>query len=209
MTDMKRNKSDKQQVTFRLYVDRLGGEFVNKKRLMPETTYYFGRFEKRAEYSDVVRYLQAVVDHELAYELRKYIDDDDLEVIVKDTFVGSIELLFSVLINTLTVASGIHDVIDLISKISERFVKQRMYDQYDELFSVDVRVLSPGNKHDHCCHAPGGSCWKREPVIVEKQPESFGKRDAFFWYLLVVNILLSVIISVLVAGAVLQVYLRG
>ena len=101
MTDMKRNKSDKQQVTFRLYVDRLDGEFVNKKRLMPETTYYFGRFEKRAEYSDVVRYLQAVVDHELAYELRKYIDDDDLEVIVKDTFVGSIELLFSVLINTL------------------------------------------------------------------------------------------------------------
>lgn len=197
---MKTQTPKRQKINYRLHVElnRDNSRIREYKRLEPGGVYYLGRNERRAEYVEIVMFLVDVLEKELPGELKKYVDDDLIEVRAQDVFEGSIEILFNVVLNTLTIVSGVHDVVSLISSVAELFMRRRLKDEYGEAFAVDVSSLArPGKYYYDCmCGKPGRS------VAMAVQPVREAPRDAFFWYLVVMNAVLSVIVAVLVAGAV-------
>ena len=189
-----RKKERTEMVSYRMHVDFRLDESMKQRKLLPGNVYYLGPNEQRATYEDIVFLVSDVINTELVSELQKFIDDDQLEVKVQSVYEGSIEVLFTVAMNALTIASGVHDVIELIAKLSEKFVEKQLNYSYGKCF--EVTVYSMPRSHF------------REPLVLEHKPATF-RKDIFFWYLLIMNVVLMVLLGVLVFGAVEQMYFAG
>lgn len=113
---------------------------------------------------------------------------------------GSIEIIYSVVLGFLDLIGGLKDLYDavqLIKEISERHINKKLSDRFGRHFKVDTYVIVPEYR-DH---------WRLEEKMIGVQGDrSAAKRDIFFYYLLVANIVLVVIVGMLVFGAVKTVY---
>lgn len=90
-----------------------------------------------------------------------------------------------------------YDAVRLIREISERHINKKLSDRFGRHFTVDTYVVVPEYR-DH---------WQlEEKMIGVRGDSSAAKWNAFFYYLLVANIVLLVIVGVLVFGAVKAVY---
>lgn len=151
-------------------------------------------------YSSIVDYVTNIIDHELKNQYQGLVGLSIKQVKVVKTYSGSINVLFSVIFNTLGVISGLkdlYDCIDLIKEISDAHIKNRMQSKYGDIFDISTKIVTPKKDCIQCgLYKESGN-----PISVLG-----GKRDAFFYYLLISNIVLLLIIGVLVYRAVFAMY---
>lgn len=182
------------------YKERNQGRYLRKHTDSP-----FEHFEsdaKRIVESDLPRDLERI------YGLR-------VETEILDVQSGSLLLFFGAVISGLTVFSsyaGFFDSVNLVKQHS-KLLLERLTRNYPEEFEVTVVEQFPtlrdpsdmgfrrlrkmlGPEFDNVWAASGFTNYQRS------------HRDAFFWYLLVFNILLLAGLGFLVSGAVLKTYFR-
>lgn len=160
------------------------------------------RSGSKVSYEDIANEAIRIINSDLKPELQKYTDISIEEVKVQTVYEGSIEIIYTVILSFLNLISGLKDLYDavrLIKEISERHINKKLSDRFGRHFKVDTYVIVPEYK-EHL---------RLEEKMMGAQGDSnVGKRDVFFYYLLVANIVLLIIISILVFGAVKAVYFR-
>lgn len=172
-----------------------------QKPLLPGHSYYLNEgSNEKVSYDDIANETVRIINTELKPELQKYTDISVKEVEIQAVYEGSIEIIYTVVLGFLNLVSGLKDLYDaihLICEISERHVNKKLSDKFGRHFKVYTYVIVPEYK-EH---------WRLEEKMMGAQGDSnVGKRDVFFYYLLVANIVLLIIISILVFGAVKAVY---
>lgn len=194
-------KEEKQyKAVFRARIDFNYDESYQES-LHPEGVYYLDkRSELKVFYEDIANEAVRIINGDLKPELQKYTFISIKEVQVQAVYEGSIEIIYSVVLGLLDLVGGLKDLYDaaqLIREISERHINKKLSDRFGRHFKVDTYVIVP-EYWDH---------WQLEEQMIGAQGDSSAvKRDAFFYYLLVANIVLLVIVGVLVFGAVKTVY---
>lgn len=193
---MRRKKQYK--AVFRTRID-----FKNDEKpslpLCPGQTYYFEN-QREVSYRDISDEAEQIINNDLKAELQKYTDLSIREVQTQAVYEGSIEIIFTVVLSFLELVGGLKDLYDavhLLKEIVERHINRKLSDKFGNHFRVDTYVIAP-REEDY---------WRFEKrYMAEQGTNGEVKRDAFFYYLLVVNIVLLLIVGVLVFGAVKTVY---
>jgi len=180
-------------------------EAMNPNTLVPGGKYYFGKNENRATYDDLKEYAISILNNELDEECAQFLDIPIIEIKVKGVYEGSIEIFLIVVFGVIAGVTGIKDLydsIDFLRTLAEKKLEKRFRDKYGDYFRINVNRQIPRNtdfyaeKYLHKYHTP--------PTYSthHKQP----KRDGFFYYLLVSNIVLLALVIALVANAVVKIY---
>lgn len=192
-----------QQAVFNLEVDF---DYEAKEKyglLRPGHTYYFRKSNRMSEndsntsYSDIVDYIVNIVNSELKTQCQECPNVSIEEVKVIKSYSGSINVIFSVIFNTLGLISGLkdlYDFVEIIKKLSEAHIKTKMEGKYGDVFDIRIRTIAPNR--EYYCHD------KMENIVAVTHKT----RDAFFYYLLISNIILLAVIALLVYKAVLAMY---
>ena len=194
-------KEEKQyKAVFRARIDFIHDE-PYQESLHPGGVYYLSkRSESKVSYEDIANEAIRIINSELKSELQKYTSISIKEVEAQAVYDGSIEIIYSVVLGFLDLVGGLKDLYDavrLIKEISERHINKKLSDRFGRHFKVDTYVIVPEYRDQ----------WRlEEKMIGVRGHGSEAKRDAFFYYLLVANIILLVIVGVLVFGAVKTVY---
>lgn len=173
----------------------------HQKPLSPGGYYYLdNRSEKEVSYNDIVDEAIRIINTELKIELKKYTNFPVKKVQVQAVFEGSIEIIYTVALGFLNLVGGLKDLYDavhLICEISEKHINKKLSDKFGRHFKVDTYAIVP-REDDY---------WRFEKRHgAEREYSRDVERDAFFYYLLVANIVLLLIVGVLVFGAVQAVY---
>jgi len=173
-------------------------EEQERRPLKAGYSYYFQN-DKKVAYKDVVDEVVQIINNDLKRECQKYVSHSIKNIEVQDVYEGSIEILFSVILETLGFVGNLmslYDIIKLIRNLTEHYMNKRLREKYGDHFEVRAHVV-----------VPDYDFWKYEirerkyPVNDERE-----SRDAFFYYLLIANIVLLILVAVLVSGAVRAVY---
>lgn len=180
----------------------------SQKHLFPGRSYYLNEgSNEKVSYDDIVNEAVRTINTELKPELQKYTDIPVEEVQVQAVYEGSIEIIYSFILGFLDLVGGLKDLYDavrLIREISERHINKKLSDRFGRHFKVDTYVIVPDDRRcrEYMEH------WRFENEMNGNQRlDGNGiKRDAFFYYLLVANIVLLIIVGILVFGAVRTVY---
>lgn len=155
---------------------------------------------EKVSYNDIANEVVWIINSDLGPELQKYTDISVKEVEAQAVYEGSIEIIYSVVLGFLDLVGGLKDLYDavrLIREISERHIDKKLSDSFGRHFKVDTYVIVPESR----------DYWRlEENVMAVRRDSNVEKRDAFFYYLLVANIVLLIIAVVLVFGAVKTVY---
>lgn len=197
---MKEKKMKEIKAVYSLHIDfnyRDGeGEWSTLK---PGHTYSL-KNNIKVSYSDIVDRVTKIINTDLEKELKKYDSLFLKKIEYVEVYEGSIEILFTAILQVLDVAGNImslYDMVKLIRDITDRYMNKQLRKYYGDLFFARTSVLAPN--YD-CLKFEHG---RREEIQVKRER---GSRDAFFYYLLIANIVLLIIVAVLVAGAVKTVY---
>lgn len=195
-----KKRSKRYKAVFRARID-FNHDELHQERLHPGHSYYLEEgSDERVSYTDISDEAIRIINSDLKPELQKYIDISIEEVQVQAVYEGSIEIIYTVILGFLNLVGGLKDLYDsvhLISEISERYIKKKLSNKFGNHFRVDTYVIAP-REEDY---------WRFEKrhMVVRGNEEKL-QRDAFFYYLLIVNIVLLVIVGILVFGAVKAVY---
>lgn len=194
-------KKKQYKAVFRARIDFKNDE-PQQEPLVPGYSYYLEN-ERKVSYSDITNEAERIINNDLKVELQKYLNLSIQEVQSQSVYEGSIEIIFTVVLNFLELVGGLKDLYDavhLIREISERHIKKMLSDKFGNHFRVDTYVIVP-RQEDY---------WRFEKrYMVVQGNEEKPQRDIFFYYLLVANIILLLIVGVLVFGAVKAVYFGG
>ncbi len=141
---------------------------------------------------------------------------------IVQTRYGSVTVFFGVLLSGFTLIAnykGFYDSIQLIRKHCELLLEGLIRSKYDGELHSNVNVDHPKLDDPREMRFPRRlRHWLDHypPEIAEAMWEfgSFGsanrgRRDAFFWFLLVLNIILLVALGIIVYGAVVKTYFPG
>lgn len=137
------------------------------------------------EYSEIRGFAVKVVKKELMDEFKK----NGIPVVnieVNGVYDGSIIIFFTALLGAISVANELHNFISLLSELAQRRMRERLAAEYrnDNRFIVGVQHRTV------------------HTTFIDGSP----RRDSFLYYLLISNVVLSVMVISLVLGAVLKVY---
>lgn len=145
-------------------------------------------------------------------ELQELIDLPIKEVKVNRTYEGSLIIVFSVLFNIYQFIGGIagfRDTLKLIENVVERHMKKRFNDEFytDGYFEVNAHAETDrdyGYMLDELFHfrVKGRGAFPIPTYNSSYRPE----RDGLFWYLLISNIILLILVGILVWKAVVNMY---
>ena len=118
----------------------------------------------------------------------------------QSVYEGSIDIIFTVVFSFPELVGGLKDLYDavhLVTEIAERHINKKLSDEFGNHFRVDTYAIAP-RVEDY---------WRSEKrYMVGQGSNREGQRDAFFYYLLVANIVLLLVVGVLVFGAVKTAY---
>lgn len=192
------------KAVFRTKIDFKYNE-SREESLLPGHTYYLERgFNEKVSYTNISDEAVRIINSELKPELQKYTDVSIDGVQVQAVYEGSIEIIYTVILGFLNLVSGLKDLYDtvyLINEISELYINKKLTDRFVRYFQVDTYVIRPGKSGYR--YLEDEMRWN---CSVDRSVE---KRDMFFHYLLVTNIILLIISGVLVFEAVKIVYFGG
>lgn len=197
-------KKKQYKAVFRARIDFNNCEPYRKPLLAGHDYYLEKGSNTRVFYNDIADEAIRIINSDLKPELQKYTSILIEEIQVYAIYEGSIEVIFSVILSFIQLIGGLKDLYDtihLIREISERHINKKLSDKFGRHFKVDTYVIVPESR----------DYWRFEKEIgmnriLNSRTE---KRDAFFYYLLVANIVLLIIIGVLVFGAVKAIYIGG
>lgn len=178
-----------------------------KKSFKPGGVYYFSN-ESRVSYEAVKDFVVNVLQSDLAKVCELHIDTP-VSIKVSGNYDGSLVIVFSAVFNAIQLISGIKDVYDvakLIRDLASERIESRLNKEYGNFLSVNVVQRMPGrsqeNYYYNIRHGMKEGFFHPALMLDDKKP----KRDAFFWYLLGINIVLFTIIVLLTVNALLAVY---
>lgn len=197
-------KKKQYKAVFRTRIE-LQYDELRKKSLFSDESYYPDKYyEEKVLYNDISNEAIRIINSDLKPELQKFTDILIDEVQVQAVYEGSIEIIYTVILGFFNLVSGLKDLYDavlLIREISERYINKNLSDKFGKYFDVDTYVIVP-KSIDYL---------RSEENMRQNRMVDIGveKRDAFFYYLLVFNIVLLVIVGALVLGAVKAVYFGG
>lgn len=161
--------------------------------------YTYSLKNNKVSYNDIVDRVIKIISTDLEKELKKYDSIFLKKIEYVEVYEGSIEILFTAILQVLDVAGNLmslYDIVKLIRDITDRYMNKQLRKYYADLFFAKTSILAPN--YDYLKFEHG-----REEIQVNRER---GSRDAFFYYLLIANIVLLIIVAVLVSGAVKTVY---
>ena len=195
-----KKKIKRYKAVFRTRIDFKHDE-INQKPLRPDDTYYLkGSSNERVSYDDIVNEAVLIINNNLKSELQKYTFILIEEVQVQAVYEGSIEIIYSVVIGFLELVGGLkdfYDTVQLIREVGERHINKKMSDRFGRHFEVDTYVIVPEKNYLHL---------EEKMMDGYRMNNDMVKRDAFFYYLLVANIVLLILVFMLVFNAVKALY---
>ena len=195
-----KKKIKRYKAVFRTRIDFKHDE-INQKPLRPDDTYYLkGSSNERVSYDDIVNEAVLIINNNLKSELQKYTFISIEEVQVQAVYEGSIEIIYSVVIGFLELVGGLkdfYDTVQLICEVGERHINKKMSDRFGRHFEVDTYVIVPEKNYLHL---------EEKMMDGYRMNNDMVKRDAFFYYLLVANIMLLILVFMLVFNAVKALY---
>lgn len=194
-------KKKQYKAVFRTRIDFKNDEPLQKPLHPGGLSYLDKHSESQVSYTDISHEAVRIINSELKPELQKYTDIFIKEVQVQAVYEGSIEIIYTVILGFLNLVSGLKDLYDaihLLREISERHINKKLSDKFGRHFKVDTYVIVPESR----------DYWRLEEKMRRNKSGdgSVEKRDTFFYYLLVANVILLVIVGVLVFGAVEAMY---
>jgi len=207
------NKENQTSVVFSVTVDFNSSGYHLFGRLRPSASYNLSREDKVFEYSEnrpmMVTYetlknnIVVIINNELE-PIAKFASNNAVQSVdVLETREGSILVLFQAVFNAMQFVSGIKDFyesIELIRKLANVHIKNRLDANYGDYFDVDTTILAYPSKLPLCVDTM--LCKKKGACINHLRKE----RDGFFYYLLVANVILLFLLVTLVFKAVMTVY---
>lgn len=197
-------KKKQYKAVFRTRIE-LQYDELRKKTLFSDESHYPDKYyEEKDLYNDIPNEAIRIINSDLKPELQKFTDILIDEVQVQAVYEGSIEIIYTVILGFFNLVSGLKDLYDavhLIREISERYINKNLSDKFGKYFDVDTYVIVPKSIE----------YLRSEENMRQNRMVDIGveKRDAFFYYLLVFNIVLLVIVGALVFAAVKAVYFGG
>ena len=192
----------KSQAVFSITIDQAS----NCERLEPHRSYYYREIEGKTTYKEIQDFCVGIINKELKTEVEELVPLPIKTIEVKKEYEGSIVLIFQVVFNIFQFVAGIrdfYDSVELIKKISEKHLHKRLKEHYGDVFSVDTRSLTSHDRYDFD-DMVGKRKYNHRLALILNAGSS--KRDAFFYYLLISNIVLLAIVIALVFRAVMQTY---
>ena len=195
---MKKKKQYK--AVYKAHID-LRNDTRELKPLRPGAIYYFEN-GKTVSYSDIVDEAERIINYDLKKELQKYSNLSIQDVQMQTVYEGSVEIIFTVVFSFLELVGGLLDLYDathLARDIAERYIRKKLNDKFGDHFKVDTSDIVPREWHLHLLE-------ENMYRIGREGNDEVPQHDAFFYYLLVMNILLMIIVGILVLGAVKTVY---
>ncbi|MBL7066436.1 MAG: hypothetical protein ISS29_01065 [Candidatus Marinimicrobia bacterium] len=149
-----------------------------------------------------------MVEIDLKKNLEKITDYQIPSINVVNEYSGSIELVLTIVFGTFSVLSGVkglYDSITLIKNQSRKFIARKLRSKYGVDFNVDTNVEYPTIERfypeDLFFHF-GKRGILPFPIATSENHRS--RRDGFFYYLLISNIVLLIILGFMVYKAVIQ-----
>lgn len=179
------------------------------EKIQRDKTIWLSKQEKNIESKELEKLIEQTIKYDLVKEIRKTIGLD-IKTEINSTRYGSIEVIFTVFITTFSfIASikGFYDSVMFIKKQTERLLRSNLNEQFGDYFSVGVSAEYPSFESREISMKEldfllrKGRPYGHFDTINEKQ-----KRDGFFWYLLISNIILLGIIGLLIIKAVINYY---
>lgn len=196
---MKEKKMKEIKAVYSMHIDFKNKEGEGERYTLKPGYSYNLNNNTKVSYKDIADGVKEIINNDLEKELKKYDSLFLKKIEYVETFEGSIEILFTAILQVLDVAGNImslYDIVKLIRDITNRFMNKQLKEYYGDYFYAHTIILAPN--HDFWRFEHG-----REEIQVKREK---GSRDAFFYYLLIANIVLLIIVAVLVAGAVKTVY---
>ncbi len=196
---MKEKKMKEIKAVYSLHIDFKYKEGEGERYTLKPGHSYNLNNNVKVSYNDIVNGVIEIINTELEKELKKYDSLFVKKIEYVETFEGSIEILFTAILQVLDVAGNLmslYDIVKLIKDITDRFMNKQLKKYYGDHFFATTSILAPNRDYWRFEHG-------REKIQVKRER---GLRDAFFYYLLIANIVLLIIVAVLVAGAVKTVY---
>ena len=189
------------KAVYSAHIDFKDKEDLNRKlRPLKPGEYNYLKNERNVSYSDILETIDTVINAELKEKLSKYTNLKVSDVQAQTVYEGSIEVIFTVVLSFLELVGELKDLYDavkLIREIAGKHIAKKLKNEYGDYFIVKVDAVSP-DIYD--------LRYDRKFIVGKSEMDESSKRDAFFYYLLIANIALILIIGVLVFGAVRKVY---
>lgn len=182
-------------------------------KLTSTKTYNFSSRDEKIHFEQIKMVAIEDFEKDLLKEINNVLEYPANSVEINGVYEGSIEIVFSVLFNAYQFIAGIKDFFDslkLISNTSNRILRKRLTDKYGDYFNISTEIEYPTNGNDF--HR-----FEEEMLLMRKTGrgmtlpipnynEPISNRDAFFYYLLFSNIILTLIIIFLVWKALVSTY---
>jgi hypothetical protein len=176
--------------------------------LEPGQSYFLGKREQKITYDEIKDFLIETVEIDLKKNLEKITDYQIISINVVNEYSGSIELVLTIVFGTFSVLSGIkglYDSITLNKNQSRKFISRRLKTKYGLDFNVDTNVEYPTIERyyleDLFFHFGKRGIL---PFPVNTSEGIKSNRDGFFYYLLISNVVLLIILGLMVYKAVIQ-----
>jgi len=173
----------------------------NSNRLKPNGKYKLGNKEEKVSYEELKEVLTETLETKLSLEVNELLDTPILAVKINNVNEGSIEIIFTVLLNAyqfIASLSDFFDSVELIKDTAKKLLTRKLNKNYGYFFDVYVDNISPSRNRNYF----EKECGRILPVSYRDN----NKRDVFFYYLLFSNIVLTAIITFLVWKAVVTTY---
>jgi hypothetical protein len=175
--------------------------------LIPDGKYWFGNKQSFATYDDIKDFVIGILNNDLKDECKHFLDIPVLDIKVRGVYEGSIELFLTVLFGVIAGVTGIKDLydsIDFLQILAEKKLEKRLKGKYGDYFRIIVKKQIPHDTHYYNDH----EYFYKHHVYIPQY--SFNnkkiKRDSFFYYLLISNVVLVAMVVALVARAVIKIY---
>lgn len=173
---------------------------------------HIGKREIRTE--ELENDLADIIEHKIPARVEE-LYGITAKIKIKKIEYGSITLFFSVLLQGIQMIASYKDFRDSIRLIRDEtsdLINRLMKNKYEEDFNVSVHIKSPNMDNGHYLEDLFFDHPKRFRGLNSffsahnYGSRSTGGRDAFFWFLLIMNIILLTALGVMVYGAVVKTY---
>ena len=181
-------------------------DYNPKEHFCSGGVYYFSN-ENRVSYEAVKDFTVNVLVSDVAKVVELHVGTP-VVIKVSGDYEGSLTIVFSAIFSTVQFISGLKDVYEvakLIRDLSDERVKSRLYKEYGNYLSVSVTQRLPSKSYDdfyHEKHMMDRRYWNTSFLPENKKTQ----RDAFFWYLLGLNIVLFILLVLLTINALVAMY---
>jgi len=170
--------------------------------LSPGCVYSFGN-ESKVSYDTIRDFVVGVLVADVSRVCEMHINAP-VEIKVSGEYDGSLVIVFSAIFGAVQLISGIKDIYDvaqLIRDLANERIEKRLSKEYGQYFYVNVIQRLPGRDFKHYIDKKAYMGDQGKIDLAIKRDETIPKRDAFFWYLFGINIVLFAIIVLLTINA--------